>query len=144
MPEAVNEVVIERPVAVVFAFLADAENDLRWRPGVLDIKRESGDGVGTRYVQGVKGPRGRRVAADIEITDYEPERLIAFRTLTGPVRPTGRYTLAPAGEGATRVRFELDAALGGLKRLMTPMVQRTMASEVGALEELKRVLEAAP
>lgn len=140
MPEAANEIVIERPLGEVFAFLADAENDARWRAGVLDIKRESGSGVGSRYRQGVKGPGGRRVAADIEITEYEPERVIGFRATTGPVRPHGRYTLA-AADGGTRVRFELEARLGGLKRLMAPMVQKTMTSEVAGLAELKRVLE---
>jgi hypothetical protein len=71
--------------------------DIRWRAGVLDIEHESGSGVGARYRQGVKGPGGRRVAADIEITEYEPERLIGFRATTGPVRPHGRYTLGADG-----------------------------------------------
>jgi uncharacterized protein YndB with AHSA1/START domain len=140
MPEAANEMVIARPIGEVFAFLADAENDPKWRPGVLDIERMSGTGVGTRYRQGVKGPGGRRLAADIEITEYEPDRAIGFRATSGPVRPEGRYELT-AADGATRVRFELRADLGGLKRLMGPMVKKTMESEVGALASLKRVLE---
>ena len=135
-----NEVVVERPAAEVFAFLADPENDPRWRPGVLDIARVDGDGDGVRYRQGVRGPGGRRVAADIEVTTREPERLIAFRTTTGPVRPQGRYELRPEGAG-TRVRFALEAELRGVKRLMAPMVRRTMAAEVGALAELKQVVE---
>ena len=99
MPHASKEVVVDRPPDVVFAFLANAENDLRWRPSVLDIKRVSGDGAGTVYEQGVKGPGGRRVATDIEVTDYRPNEVIAFRTLKGPVRPTGRYELSPDGDG---------------------------------------------
>jgi hypothetical protein len=39
------------------------------------------------------------------------------------------------------VRFTLDAELSGLKKAMAPMVQRTMNTEVGQLENLKRVLE---
>ena len=39
--------------------------------------------------------------------------------------------------------FRLSAELSGLKKLlMGSMVQRTMDKEVGALSELKRVLEA--
>jgi uncharacterized protein YndB with AHSA1/START domain len=142
MPYAANEVVIARPPGEVFAFVADAENAPRWRSGVLDIRREpgGGPGVGARYRQGVKGPGGRRVDADIEVTEYEPDRVVAFRTVAGPVRPHGRFTLAPA-EGGTRVRFELQAALRGLKRLMAPMVKRSMDGEVAALGQLKRVLE---
>lgn len=89
----------------------------------------------------VRGPAGRSVVADIEITDYRQDQLIGFRTLTGPVRPVGRYELSPDGLG-TAVSFTLTAELGGLKRLiMGRVVRRTMEAEVGALGELKRILE---
>lgn len=141
--EAGNEVVVARAPREVFAFLGDAENDPAWRPGVLDIARVAGDGpgAGARYRQGVKGPGGRRIDADVETTAYEPDRLIGFRATAGPVRPEGRYELAPE-DGGTRVRFALAAELGGLKVVMAPAVRRTMAGEVGHLENLKRVLEA--
>jgi uncharacterized membrane protein len=141
MPRAEHTAVIQRPSKDVFAFLADAENDPKWRPGVLDISRVSGEGVGARYRQGVKGPLGRRVAADIEITELMPNELIAFRAVEGPVRPAGRYELAPA-DGGTRVRFVLEAGVGGIKKLMAPMVQKQMQREVENLDRLKGVLEA--
>jgi uncharacterized membrane protein len=135
MPEAEHSVTVERPVEEVFAFLADAENDPRWRSGVLDIERVAGDGVGARYRQGVKGPMGRRVSGDFEITEYAPPRAIGFRATAGPVRPEGRYELEPAA-GGTRVRFSLSCKPRGLARLITPMVARTMRSEVQALDRL--------
>jgi len=142
--DASNEVVVERPPGEVFAFLADAENDPAWRPGVVDIERVSagGPGAGARYRQGVKGPRGRRIDADVETTAYEPDRLIGFRATAGPVRPEGRYELALA-DGGTRVRFALAAEVRGLKVAMAPAVRKSMAGEVGHLENLKRVLERA-
>jgi uncharacterized membrane protein len=141
MPRASSEIVIKRPREDVFAFLANPENDPQWRSGVLDLKRVSGSGVGARYTQGVKGPGGRRIPADIDITELTPGEAIAFRTIVGPVRPRGRYVLA-AANGGTRVRFELEADLKGVKRLLAPMVQKTMNNEVGQLESLKRVIEA--
>ena len=140
MPSATNEILIDRPRGDVFAFLADPENDPQWRSGVLDLTHVSGSGVGARYAQGVKGPGGRRIPADIEITEFDPGQSIAFQTLTGPVRPRGRYLLS-AAEGGTRVRFNLDADLRGFKRLMSSMVQRTMDNEVGQLDRLKRIIE---
>ena len=140
MPSAAHETTIDLPPEHVFSFLADAENETKWRPGVLDISRVSGSGVGTRYRQGVKGPMGRRIAADIEITELKPNELIAFRAREGPVRPTGRYELA-ATNGGTRVRFVLEAEVGGLKKVLAPMIQKQMDAEVGNLENLKRVLE---
>jgi uncharacterized membrane protein len=89
----------------------------------------------------MKGPFGRRIPADIEITELKPNELITFQALEGPVHPRGRYELS-ATEGGTRVRFVLEAETKGLKSLMAPMVQKAMNREVGALERLKRVLEA--
>src|SRR5436305_8611516 len=126
MPDATIVIVIDRSPADVFAFLADPTNDPQWRTGVLDIAHESGRGVGARYRQGVKGPGGRRIAADVEITQFDPDRALGFRATAGPVRPEGHYELAPVDGGATRVRFSLEAKVGGLKRLMAPMVQKTM------------------
>jgi uncharacterized protein YndB with AHSA1/START domain len=141
MPSASNEIVIDRPCDDVFAFLADPQNDRQWRSGILDLRRVSGDGIGARYVQGVKGPGGRWIAADIEITELTPSKTIAFHTIAGPARPRGRYELA-AADGGTHLRFELEADMRGLKRLIAPMVQKTMNDEVARLAQLKHVLEA--
>jgi uncharacterized protein YndB with AHSA1/START domain len=142
MPSAHHSVSIRRPVSEVFASVADGENALRWRPGVLDVSHQSGDGLGAIYRQGVKGPGGRRIAADYEITAFEPDRRIAFRAIAGPVRPTGEYRFAAEGDGST-VSLALDATLTGWKRLlMGRAVQSTMDSEVGNLDTLKSILEA--
>jgi uncharacterized protein YndB with AHSA1/START domain len=145
MPQASYSVTINRPVDAVFAFLTDGEAAKRWRPGVLDIVKATGEahgGVGTRYLQGVKGPMGRRIRADYEITVYEPNKLIEFETVAGPARPHGRYEFAPV-DGGTSLTFSLDAELKGIRRLlMEGAVQRTMDSEVRTLDNLKQVLEA--
>jgi hypothetical protein len=140
MPEATNTIDIHRSTAQVFAFLADGENDRRWRSGVLDIHLKSGRGKGAVYEQGVKGPFGRRVAADYEITAYEPDRLIAFRATAGPVRPEGTYQLEPL-ENGTRATFSLRCSPTGLSKLMTPMITKTMRSEVAQLDNLRATLE---
>jgi uncharacterized membrane protein len=140
MLQASNRVTINRPRADVFAYLADGANQLTWRSGVVDIALEKGDGIGAVYRQGVKGPFGRRVAADYEITEWEPPAVIGFRAIAGPVRPEGRYELAEA-DGSTTVTMSLRCAPSGLARLMSPMVNRSMQSEVEALANLKRVLE---
>jgi uncharacterized protein YndB with AHSA1/START domain len=140
MPDASKTITISRPIGDVFAFLADAENDKQWRGGVIEMTRTGGEGVGSTYRQIVSGPGGRRIDADVEITEFVPDRRIGFRTTKGPVRPVGSYDLEER-DGGTQITFRLDAKLGGLKLLMTPMVAKTMRSEVGALDELKRVLE---
>jgi len=141
MPSAQHSVTVSRPVGEVFAFVADGENARRWRPGVLDVVRQSGEGLGAIYRQGVKGPGGRRIAADYEITAFEPDRRIAFRAIAGPVRPTGEYRFAQGAEGTT-VSLALEATVTGWKRIvMGRAVQSTMESEVHNLESLRQILE---
>lgn len=140
MLEATNTVQIARTAGDVFAFLADGTNDRQWRTGVLDVTRKSGDGKGAIYQQGVRGPFGRRVPADYEITAYEPDRRIEFKAIAGPVRPEGSYQLEPA-DGGTRLTFTLRCSPNGLAKLMTPMVAKTIRSEVSQLDRLRAVLE---
>jgi carbon monoxide dehydrogenase subunit G len=141
MPSATYSVTINRPVEVVFAFVADGEKCPQWRPGVVDIKHVSGDGVGSTYAQGVSGPMGRRIQADYKITVYTPNTRLDFQTTTGPARPHGRYDLESVDDG-THLSFSLDAELTGIRKLlMNTAVQKTMDSEVRTLDNLKRVLE---
>lgn len=141
MPSAEHSVSVKRPVSEVFEFVADGENAMRWRPGVLDVARQSGEGLGAIYRQGVKGPGGRRIAADYEVTAFEPDHQIAFRAIAGPVRPTGEYRFTSEG-GGTIVSLVLEATVTGWKRLvMGRVVQSTMESEVRNLDTLKQILE---
>ncbi|MFC6357196.1 SRPBCC family protein [Luethyella okanaganae] len=141
MPHASRTIVIDRPVSDVFAFFADAENDPRWRRGVLEIERNGPLGVGASYRQRVSGPGGRAIVADFEVTAYEPETRVAILTTAGPVRPTAVYEFR-ATEVGTEVVFTLDAQLSGVKKLvMSGMVQKTMDAELAALDGAKRILE---
>jgi uncharacterized protein YndB with AHSA1/START domain len=141
MPSAERTITINRPVDEVFTFLADGRNAKLWRSGVLDVDLVSGAGLGARYSQGVRGPGGRRIAADYEVTEFEPNSKIAFRATAGPVRPTGSFTFEGMGTG-TVLTFKLDAALGGLQKLlMGGVVQSTMNAEMGALDKLRDLLE---
>jgi len=141
VPSASHSVTINRSASALFAFVADGENAPRWRSGVLDIQRVSGHGVGAVYRQGVRGPAGRRITADYEVTAYQPDRLMAFKTIAGPVRPTGEFRLQEAG-GVTTLTLLLQADLAGVKRLfMSGMVQKTVDAEVAAIDNVKRLLE---
>ena len=141
MPHAQRTIVIARPPAEVYAFFADAENDKSWRPGVALIRSEGPLAVGTRYTQRIAGPGGRQVAADVEITELDPDTRVAFRGVAGPVRPDGDYSFAPA-EGGTAVTFTLDAELAGVKKLlMAKPVQKAMDAEMANLDKAKALLE---
>jgi uncharacterized membrane protein len=143
MPSAQRSITINRPIDEVFAFISDGENGPKWRSDKIEVRHESGSGVGAVYRQTVPGPGGRRVKADYEVTVHQPPARSEFKAIAGPVRPTGSYVLESAGEGKTKLTFSLDAQLGFVKRLlMGGAVQKSMDAEMAALDRLKKLLEA--
>jgi len=143
MPSASRTINIATTPEKAFAFFADPANDMRWRSGVKEIAAMGAPGVGAKVHQVVAGPGGRSIAADIEITAYEPPTRYAFKAIAGPARPVGEYRFAPTATG-TSVTFSLSVELGFVKGLlMNGPVQSTMNAEMAALDKAKAVLESA-
>ena len=141
MAHAEGKIMIEKPVAAVFDFILDGENNSLWRPAVTDVKAltEKPYGVGSIFKQGLKGPGGR-IDGDYKITECKPDESIKFEVTAGPARPTGVYTFESDGKSTT-VTFVLDFKTKGLAKLMEPMINQSMKSEVATLSNLKAYLE---
>ena len=77
--------------------------------------RTSGDGQGAVYRQVVKGPGGRSIDADYEVTDYQPPSHLAFRAIAGPGAPGRLLRHLIDADGSTALTFRLAAELGGLE-----------------------------
>ena len=143
MPSAQRSVVINRPPGDVFDFFTNPTNESRWRTHLKEVSTSGPVDVGSRVHQVVKGPGGRGIPADIEVTAYQPPELYAFRVVAGPVRPTGEYRFAGQGN-TTTVTLSLDAQLSGLKKLlMSRAVQKSMDGEMHALDRAKALIESA-
>jgi uncharacterized membrane protein len=143
MPSASRTILVNRPADEVFAFFSTPANDPKWRAHVKEIEAVGAPAVGAKVHQVIAGPGGRGIAADIEITAYEPSTRYAFKVTAGPARPVGEFRFAPHGEG-TDVTFSLDAELGGVKKLlMSGSVQKSMDGEMASLDTAKRLIESA-
>lgn len=146
MSHAEAQITINRPANEVFDFVLDGTKTPLWRPAVSDIEQQTPGqplGVGVVFKQGLKGPGGRRIDGDYQITECRRPGLIVFQVIAGPARPTGTYRFEDMGQ-ATRVTFTLHYEPKGLGRLMGPMITRTMRSEVATLANLKAYLESHP
>ena len=145
MAYAQTSISINKPVEEVFNFILDGENNKLWRPSVTDVKKttDKTPGVGTTFVQGLKGPFGRRISGDYEITGCEKDKFISFKVISGPARPAGQYDLEYDGK-ETRVAFTLSFQPKGLAKLMDPMINRQMQLEVANLANMKTYLETQP
>lgn len=144
MAHAENEVSINKPVAEVYAFLADGTNNPKWRDGVVSIQLTSGETgkVDAVYAQMLKGPGGRTIPGDYRITIAELNHELDFVVVAGPARPIGSFYFTNEGD-VTKVKFMLDFQPKGFMKLMGSMIQKTMDHEVGQLAKLKQVLETA-
>ena len=141
MPSAQRSVVVHRPLGEVFEFFTDPLNETRWRTHLKEVSAGGPVAVGSRVHQVVKGPGGRGIPADIEVTAYQPLEQYAFRVVAGPVRPTGEFRFAGEGD-TTTVSLSLEAHLSGVKKvLLSRSVQKAMDGEVRALDRAKAVLE---
>lgn len=74
---------------------------------------------------------------------FDPPRRLEFVVIAGPARPTGVFELSENPDQSTSVRFALDIQPAGLMKLMTPMIKKTMRTEVAQLDTLKELLERA-
>jgi carbon monoxide dehydrogenase subunit G len=141
MPSAQRTISIQTTPEKAFAFFSDPTNDRRWRPHVKEISAMGPPAVGAKIHQVVEGPGGRGIAADIEITVYEPTTRYEFAVIAGPARPRGAFQIAPMATGVN-VTFSLDADLGGLKGLLLGRpVQSSMNAEMAALDKAQAILE---
>jgi uncharacterized protein YndB with AHSA1/START domain len=143
MPSAQRTISIATTPEKAYAFFADPANHQRWRPHVKVIAASGPPRVGGHIHQVVDGPGGRGIAADIEITAYEPPTRYAFAVVAGPARPKGEFRITPTPAGVD-VSFSLQAELGGLKKLfLGGQVQSSMNGEMAALDTAKLLLESA-
>ncbi len=103
-------IVIARPVAEVYAFIADYENDARWRAGVTMVPTPPGPArVGTTTQETVRF-MGSDTVTVAEVVACEPGRRIAFRSLEGPYPVHGHREVAPTG-GGTAFTYSLTIEL---------------------------------
>ena len=141
MPEVRRTIVIERPPDQVFAFLTDPANDHRWRRPVKEISASGPLGRGSVVHQVVRGPAGRGIPADFEVTAFEPPTRFAFAVTAGPVKPVGEFLFRPVGSG-TEVTSPSALNCAGLKKLlMSRPVQSSMDSEAASLDTAESLIE---
>jgi uncharacterized protein YndB with AHSA1/START domain len=136
-----NTVTIARPRSEVFAFLANFENVPRWNYAITETRQVSNGpmGVGTRFLQTRTLPA--RSTESLEVTEFEPERMLAMRGTFGPLPALTTYTLESLGD-ATCVTNAVVLERAGPLSLLGPLVTSRVKAAVAAnLGQLKQVLE---
>ena len=118
-----GETTIARPIADVFAFLSDMENDPLWCSEVRETRRisegQAGKGAEYGYVVRV-GPV--RMEGTNTVSAHEPPQRMAWTSLRNGESGGGSYDLEPV-DGGTRLVFRASVSLGGPCRPLEPLVR---------------------
>jgi hypothetical protein len=117
-----GEIVIHRPIADVFDFVADERNEPRFNLQMTSVdKLSDGEiGLGTRFSAEIMSG-GKPVSMVIEFTSFErPQRLGSRTTMSGMVI-LGELTFEGLGD-ATRMWWAWDMHPVGAMRLIKPLI----------------------
>jgi len=134
--------IVDRPIEEVFAYIGDQTNTPAWQAGLLEVKRttEGPIGVGTKHTFVRKFMR-RRMEADNEYIAFEPNKRIAFKTTSGPVRVEASYDFESVGDG-TRVTSRVQMDASRFMSLAEPLIAAGLRREMKAASRaLKDLLE---
>ncbi|MEL7546827.1 MAG: SRPBCC family protein [Pseudomonadota bacterium] len=144
-----RSIVIARPIAQVFAFVANHENYGLWFPDVVSIVSvtdEPHGTVGKTYSETIRLPTGRERKISIPVVESNPPSQLATEGDFAPLQPRMEYQLTSLGETETEIRWLFTSrAKTPLGRVIVRLLAgKTMAArgEV-ALPKLKSVLEQA-
>ena len=133
---------INRPVEEVFQFTNDLDKVTQWQGNLVQTKQTSDGpmGVGSTFDEIPQAP-GRKVKSTWEITEYEPNGRVQWKTTEGPIPMEGSTSFESTEEGS-RVTFILEARPTGLYGLLQPIIGRAVRKQVKSdLESLKILLE---
>lgn len=146
MAAIVHSVEISRSPEDVFAYVTDPSRFTEWNEGVVRASVEGGQptSLGSKTTM-TRRVGGRERTMTTEVTEYSPPRRFAFRGIDGPIRPSGKGTVEPVGDGArSRFTFELDFEGHGMGKLLLPLVRRQAQKELAQNHRnLKQRLESA-
>ena len=119
MPTSELTQTINRPAADVFATVADLTTFPNWNPTTVSVTKltEGELGLGTKFEMAIKG-FGKQ---EIELTEYEENRLVRLTPRSKMFQGGHRYTLTAEGE-QTRIDHELVMQPKGLWVLLTPFM----------------------
>jgi uncharacterized membrane protein len=140
-----ESVEIKQPVSKVFAYVTDIKNLPKWELNALEAEQTSqGQMCVGATCRGINRAMGQKMSWTSKITEYDPDKRCCEVITSGSTRIDEQLTFEPIDMG-TRFTQVYDMKIGGLLRLMSPMVVGSMRKQVKEnLGNLKSILEAQP
>jgi uncharacterized membrane protein len=146
MREIETTMVIERPVESVFDYVVKPANWPTWSSTVIAARAVEARPLhaNARFTVTAK-LLGRQFDSDEVVTDFEPGKLLAYTTVSGPMPATWTWRFEEVPEGTRLVQTAIgdDDRAGRFFRIAWPIIERVFRRQMAAeLATLKDVLEA--
>ena len=145
MEDQEYNIVVNRPIGEVFAYLDDVESESQWQPNLREAEKTppgpSTVGTTKRYVSQFLG---KRIENTYEVIEMGPGWRVVYRTTPdSSIEATSEVRCEPEGDG-TRVTMVVTARPGGALRLVPKkLIEKASREEMAeSLERLKALLEA--
>lgn len=139
-----SSVTVRRAAADVFALLADVQR-YATGPGspvaAMDKVPEGPTAVGTRWREVIKLGPGMRMTIWSEVTECEPDHLLAEQWSGGGMRGTLKYRIEEEVAGTVLRQTKSMEAIGWLRPLQRVIDRMLAPREQARLEEIARMLE---
>ena len=137
-----EQIVVARPAAEVFRYIAEFENTAEWDPGIAEARKVT-DGpvrVGSEF-DVVALFRGKRQRFRYRVTELENGRRIVLAGDGEKATSVDSIAVEPAGAGS-RISYTAEIRLKGLRRIAEPLL-KPMLARTGeeALAGLKQTLD---
>ena len=136
-----SSVVINKPLAEVFAFATNGDNATRWQGGVEAVIAEGPQNVvGSKYTE-VRKFMGQEMKSTMEVTAFEPSVKWAAKVIKGPVPFEVMVTYEAAGSAtkmSTRVEGEPKGFFKIAEGMLAGQLEKSLQEDG---ERLKKLLE---
>ena len=119
-----TEILVPRPPAEVFDYLAHFENVAEWDPGIVEAERLEADAAaavekGSRF-RVVSSFLGSRTHLDYEVVEFEPGRRVVLEGRSDSAHAVDAIDVEPA-EGGCLIRWRAEVTLKRLPALADPL-----------------------
>ena len=136
-------VVVDKPLATVFGYLADFTTTTEWDPGTVSTRRVDGDGsVGTTY-HNTSRFLGRQTELTYVVEEFRENELVQLRGENKSVIAVDTMTFR-AGDFGTEVTYTANFTFKGVAGYLAPLLSSALTrlgdqAEAGMRAALERL-----
>jgi uncharacterized membrane protein len=123
---------VDAPVERVFAYLRDPMSNLKWLPGMMEVTKVSGEGVGARF-RWVYRMAGIAVEGESTALEFVPNERFVTESRSG-ILSTWTWDFAPK-DGGTKIDLTVD--------YVVPIPVLGKLAEAVVVKQNERVLDTA-